>query len=166
MRARTLINRISGYGLGNYFGGNTVYRLLERVTPSGTTVIEYEDSPLVIQAARSPCERSLYWRGEYEEHVRKAIHGHLSAGDVAIDVGAHVGHHTVSMRKAVGSAGTVVAIEPHPERYETLCENTKDYDNVIPVAMLYRIRRTLTAFYRETYRHCPMVGILSVRVLL
>jgi len=46
MRARTLINRISGYGLGNYFGGNTVYRLLERFTPSGTTVIEYEDSPL------------------------------------------------------------------------------------------------------------------------
>jgi len=93
MRARTLINRISGYGLGTLLGGNTVYRLLERFTPSGTTVIEYDDSPLVIQAARSPCERSLYWRGEYEEHVRKSIHGHLSAGDTAIDVGAHVGHH-------------------------------------------------------------------------
>jgi len=37
------------------------------------------------------------------------------------------------MRKAVGPYGTVVAIEPHPERYDTLCENTKDYDNVIPV---------------------------------
>ena len=49
-------------------------------------------------------------RGEIRE-LRRVLRG----GDVAVDVGANKGSYTYWMRRAVGSSGRVVAVEPQPE---------------------------------------------------
>jgi FkbM family methyltransferase len=47
----------------------------------------------------------------------------LRPGDVAVDVGANLGHHTVSMSKIVGAAGKIYAFEPQRRIYRLLCAN-------------------------------------------
>lgn len=44
----------------------------------------------------------------------RAVLARLTAGDTALDVGAHKGRYTYWMRRAVGRGGRVVAFEPQP----------------------------------------------------
>ncbi len=52
--------------------------------------------------------------GTYEPEVRGQIRRWLREGDVAIDVGANVGWHTLLMGAIVGPRGRVFAFEPNP----------------------------------------------------
>ena len=49
---------------------------------------------------------------EYERIVRRVYEAVLTDGDVAVDVGAHVGKHAVPMALACGPNGRVLAVEP------------------------------------------------------
>jgi FkbM family methyltransferase len=46
-------------------------------------------------------------------------------GDVAVDIGAHVGLHTLVLADAVGPAGRVVAFEPNPPTVARLRRNVE-----------------------------------------
>lgn len=45
-------------------------------------------------------------------------------GNVVIDVGAHIGIFTLKSSKLVGEKGIVIAIEPDPNNYRMLLNNT------------------------------------------
>jgi tRNA A58 N-methylase Trm61 len=47
----------------------------------------------------------------------------LPNGGTFVDVGAHVGFHTINAAKSVGNQGTVVAIDPQPYNCERLLRN-------------------------------------------
>ena len=64
-------------------------------------------------------ERQM-WGGCYEPHVRHALHVLLSPGDTFIDVGGHIGYHTVPGASLVGSQGRVVAFEADPRNFARL----------------------------------------------
>ena len=51
---------------------------------------------------------------DYEARVEVAYRDVLSAGDRAIDVGAHRGRHAIPMAEQVGAEGWVLAFEPLP----------------------------------------------------
>src|SRR5690349_1373835 len=51
---------------------------------------------------------------DYEVLVQRVYEALLRPGDVAFDVGAHTGRHTLPMAKCVGAAGRVFAFEPLP----------------------------------------------------
>lgn len=57
------------------------------------------------------------------------------AGDVVVDVGAHVGKYTVVAARQVGEQGKVVAIEAHPDNFQALLHNLSlnDLQNVTPL---------------------------------
>ena len=57
---------------------------------------------------------NIYLFGTYESEVREAINTILAPGDVACDVGANVGWHTLLMARLVGPTGKVYAFEPNP----------------------------------------------------
>ncbi len=59
----------------------------------------------------------------------------LQAGDVAIDVGANIGNHTVFYAKKVSPGGVVFALEPQRVTFEILCANLvlNGLVNVIPM---------------------------------
>jgi FkbM family methyltransferase len=66
----------------------------------------------------------VFFKGDYEPSFRKLLEDSLQPGQVAIDVGANVGIHTLTMSRAVGT-GTVIACEPHPVMRERLLANLK-----------------------------------------
>ncbi|MBC7801879.1 MAG: FkbM family methyltransferase [Gemmatimonadaceae bacterium] len=75
-------------------------------TPSGYVIVPGDDAELLVYLAES---------GGHEAGTVKAIERLLDAGDVAIDVGAHVGLMAVPMARRVGPAGSVIAFEPSPQ---------------------------------------------------
>jgi FkbM family methyltransferase len=56
---------------------------------------------------------NVHFFGSYEPEVREQIKRWLGPGDVAIDVGANVGWHTLLMATRVGPRGRVYAFEPN-----------------------------------------------------
>jgi FkbM family methyltransferase len=57
---------------------------------------------------------------EWEPHVRAAIESAARRDGVAVDAGAYIGLHTVTMSRRFRS---VVAFEPQRRIYQTLCDN-------------------------------------------
>jgi FkbM family methyltransferase len=59
----------------------------------------------------------------------------LQPGDVAYDIGANIGIHTIFMAKKVAEEGKIVAFEPERNNYEALSKNLSlnRLNNVIPV---------------------------------
>jgi FkbM family methyltransferase len=56
---------------------------------------------------------SVHFFGTYEPEVRAAL-SRLQPGEVAVDIGANVGWHTLLMAARVGPRGHVYAFEPNP----------------------------------------------------
>jgi FkbM family methyltransferase len=51
----------------------------------------------------------------------------LTPGDVAIDVGANIGHYAARMCTLVGTAGWIVAVEPVPATFALLTANARHF---------------------------------------
>lgn len=59
----------------------------------------------------------------------------LKEGDLAIDIGANIGHMTLPMSLAAGKQGITLAFDPNPYVFEVLFENSKlnpDLTNIHP----------------------------------
>jgi FkbM family methyltransferase len=65
------------------------------------------------------------WLGSYEYHKQHAFARSISAGDVVIDCGAHVGFYTLLASSLVGRAGRVIALEPVTENIAYLSEHLR-----------------------------------------
>ena len=66
----------------------------------------------------------------------QALRAFLSPGDVAIDIGAHTGDTTLPIALAVGTAGTVFALEPNPYVFKVLAANAAlnpDRTHIVPL---------------------------------
>lgn len=57
---------------------------------------------------RNPANR------DFEHYVRQVYEAFLKDGDIAVDVGAHVGTHALPIAQAMAPAGKLYAIEPLP----------------------------------------------------
>lgn len=67
--------------------------------------------------------RSLDIYGEFSEAEVAVLQRLLRPGDIALDIGANIGALTLPMARAVGAAGRIVAFEPQPVLFQTLCAN-------------------------------------------
>jgi FkbM family methyltransferase len=67
--------------------------------------------------------RALIEYGEYGEKEWSLLSQICQTGEIVIEVGANIGTHTVSMARAVGPEGQVIAIEPQPVIHQNLCAN-------------------------------------------
>jgi FkbM family methyltransferase len=63
------------------------------------------------------------WAVLYEPHVRECFRALLKPGDVYIDVGAHIGFHTVFASHRVGEEGRIFAFEADPVNFKRLRRN-------------------------------------------
>jgi FkbM family methyltransferase len=62
---------------------------------------------------------------KWEGHVYNWIAKHALPGTKVIDVGAHIGTHTLTMAYCVGDKGHVYAFEPQPKIFRELFQNIR-----------------------------------------
>lgn len=79
--------------------------------------------PLLHFSADALFGGSLELFGEWEEASARLLSSVIRAGDLAVDVGAHVGSFSVVLARAVGPLGRVVAVEPAGATYNALSGN-------------------------------------------
>jgi FkbM family methyltransferase len=83
--------------------------------------------------------RSFAEYGEYSEGEVDVFRQCLRAGDVALDIGANFGSHTIPMARLVGPSGNVYAFEPQRILFQILCGNIALNEianvNALPVAL-------------------------------
>ncbi len=70
----------------------------------------------------------------WEKHVLRELKRYLRHGDVAIDIGAHMGTLSLFMSRLVGPTGTVHAFEGERQLFRELIENVRlnERPNIIP----------------------------------
>jgi predicted O-methyltransferase YrrM len=73
--------------------------------------------------SRSWIDWNLLFRGDYEPHLTRIWSQLATKGGVAIDVGANIGAHTLTMAKCVGPQGRVLAFEPNPLVRQVMVRN-------------------------------------------
>lgn len=63
---------------------------------------------------RDNLQRTLFYTGTYEPGLLRFLHDELRCGDVAVDVGAHIGVHTLTIARRLDQlgGGRVLAFEP------------------------------------------------------
>ena len=111
-------------------GSDRLYPLLmRRLKPSVVTVfghrirLDPNDSLL------------LSINGVYEETEARLFERSIRAGDVVVDIGAHIGYYALLAARAVGADGHVFAFEPERENHALLVANLADngYANVTAI---------------------------------
>lgn len=77
-------------------------------------------------------QRRLFLNKIYESRETEYMSGHLSEGDVFVDIGANVGYFSLIAAKHVGKKGRVFAFEPAPSNFDKLLYNVKlnNFDNI------------------------------------
>jgi FkbM family methyltransferase len=73
------------------------------------------------------------WEIENQEIIQK----YVKEKSIALDIGSHIGTHTVAMSKCVGKKGKVFAFEPNKIIYRELCYNlaANGCNNVYPMRL-------------------------------
>lgn len=69
--------------------------------------------------------RSIATTGVYDLAVSEALFRLADEGDTVIDAGANVGYMSVLLSSAIGSRGTLLSFEPHPQLFEVLRANVR-----------------------------------------
>src|SRR5258705_12131660 len=106
---------------------------------------EFKGKSRIIQFYRSFFFSSFRFKGNYDfvmdldpidwiqsdllrdgglEPLTSALYGRLlRGGDRYVDVGAHIGFHTLIARHLIGETGLVIAVEPQPYNCQKLLSN-------------------------------------------
>lgn len=63
--------------------------------------------------SRNWIDWNLLFRGVFEPHVTRLLERLTCEGGVAVDIGANIGAHTLTLAKTLGVNGTVLAFEPN-----------------------------------------------------
>lgn len=94
----------------------------QRVTPSIDFVHATEGEFLTL-THDNVISKNIRVSGAWSPHQVDLFRNLLRPGNVAIDVGANIGHHTVVMAKLVGPTGKVYAFEPQRRVFQLLQAN-------------------------------------------
>ena len=103
-------------------------RIVRILDPPGNdrpirSVVDYDDGLLFHCDTQSFLEWYIFFYGAFRPEVSRLINRMLRPGQVAIDIGANVGMHSVIMANRVGPTGHVVVFEPDPHPMGRLRRN-------------------------------------------
>ncbi len=78
-----------------------------------------------IDSTRDLIKHSLSNGVEWEPYITNLILAHAKPGSTVLDVGAHIGTHTVTLAQAAGRRGRVYAFEPQKKIFRELAKNVE-----------------------------------------
>ena len=96
---------------------NSAYRVAEILTKRHGISRRIGGQPF-----RFPARWARYYDRDYESDTFIWLQHACKSGDVAVDVGAHIGLFTVAMAEQVGTSGRVYSFEPTPDSRGALGE--------------------------------------------
>ncbi|MGH7890468.1 MAG: FkbM family methyltransferase, partial [Thermodesulfobacteriota bacterium] len=70
---------------------------------------------------KSYLRKGIYWEGTIGNYIKKFT----KEGTIAVDIGAHIGIHTITMSRKVGPKGAVIAFEPQKKIYAEHRQNLR-----------------------------------------
>ncbi len=73
--------------------------------------------------ARDLVPRNIIANGVYEPVTTTTIEDRLPVGGTFLDIGAHIGFHSLKAAKKVGLEGHVISVEPNPDTLRELKQN-------------------------------------------
>ncbi len=88
-----------------------------------------------IDSTRDWIKKRLHEGQIWEKHIVDLIYRYVSPNTVALDIGSHIGTHTIVLSRCIGDNGKVIAFEPQKKIYKELCMNLNlnCCKNVIPI---------------------------------
>ncbi|MCK1744384.1 FkbM family methyltransferase [Bradyrhizobium sp. 139] len=89
----------------------------------GPVDVQYQGASFRLYHQGSATERGALFNPDYNLDELDFLRQHTPADGVFVDIGANVGTFALVMARQVGSAGKVVAIEPHPMTFARLSFN-------------------------------------------
>lgn len=89
------------------------------------------------------------WFASYEPHVTQVLDEILRPGDAFLDVGAHIGYHSVFAAGIVGPEGRVFAFEPDPRLHARLTKNLSSFVNARALPYAVADQQTEMVFERS-----------------
>lgn len=96
------------------------YRALEWLYPNGIKAEVASGEPVRLHP------RFLVLKPEaYEAELTRLMADHVKPGATVLDIGAHVGLHTLMLSRRVGASGRVIAVEPSPTNAALLREHLR-----------------------------------------
>lgn len=99
---KQIIEKVKGFPLINYE--------IHRVTNLGLFFLDAKPDWI-----KDILKNNSPWEG----YIQQLIQKYVKTGTTVLDVGAHIGTHTLTLSRAVGPQGRVIAFEPQPK---TFCE--------------------------------------------
>jgi FkbM family methyltransferase len=87
------------------------------------TVVDSRFGKMIVNRNDIYIGQAVIRYGEYSQHEFALFEYLCGAGDVVVEVGANIGAHTLGLARQVGPGGRVVAVEPQPVVFQTLCGN-------------------------------------------
>lgn len=118
--------------IGRNIGLPGVTRLIRSVFPSGpysrrwvSGVWQRTDGLQMDLDTRQLIDWEVCFRGNYEPHLVPVFEAALPLGGAAVDIGANVGVHALTLARIVGKQGQVFAYEPNPDIYAKLVRNVE-----------------------------------------
>ena len=138
------VSLLAGHGLRRFPGVESLHRFVARRIASGE--VDVHGHRMILDAVDS---LGLAAFRTYEPVTTDLLRELVRPGDVAIDVGAHIGYHALLLARAVGPSGRVIAFEPEPANHALLVRNIElnGYDNVEVVPKAVADRSGLTSLY-------------------
>ena len=110
---------------------------------------------------REGIDFAIYLTGAFEPNTIASYKQLLNPGDVAIDIGANIGAHTLHLAEAVGSSGQVLAVEPATEIFLKLKENLRQNPNLVDRVHAFQVMLMVEdsmEFPKEIYARWPLKG--------
>ena len=102
--------------------GRRLIRALTGSLPTSTVVTLPWGLPLIIDATEA-IGRQIWHLGVHDLAVGETLWRLVNRGDLALDVGANLGHMTSIMALRAGPTGRVLCFEPHPQVFRRLEDN-------------------------------------------
>jgi FkbM family methyltransferase len=104
-------------------GGKDEYLTLLRTMGVRYKVVKVNNCRMKIDLRDNIISRYLFVEGSWEPYESQLIKRLLLPGMTVIDIGAHVGYHSLLAAQAVGTEGQVISFEPSPDNFALLTEN-------------------------------------------
>ena len=98
-------------------------KLARRITRRHPTLVEAFEVPGVGSIRFANWQNPLVEKKVFTADTVGFFRQFLNPGDLAIDIGANIGHTTVQMALATGPAGLVLGFDPNPYVFEILTQN-------------------------------------------